>query len=397
MKNTVVYQTLIFLAIFSLYQQNNLNAQGTLYVIKEKKIPFKNKVVDIPQVYSIAGEDTANISSINEKIIKKFTLIPNAPKNEADYDAFVGELEFFKDFAGYLDIKYSYQSKSNFIEITIEGNYVEFEGKPAFEIYQIYKEETFYLDIESNELFSATGYDNEIKLKYFFEPKEYIELLSKTWVPRIEQIKKKYPDNIECEYACEDCSSSNASLHSFGYEYEIEKDSLYFSLNSVAYFRDFCYRDFCSSQLKVVCPIESITQLFKKDFDALRYSQLDRLSKIVFYKKHLENNLREARIISGKIDGKYPFLMALNIKEDENKISGHYMYTSNRRFLTLKGSLIGDKSFEVIEYLNDKSTGKFEFKYKGDVVSQYDIKHFKWHSSDGKKSYKVEVDDFEIY
>ena len=89
--------------------------------------------------------------------------------------------------------------------------------------------------------------------------------------------------------------------------------------------------------------------------------------------------------------------MALNIKKGENKINGHYMYTSNRRFLTLKGNLIGDKSFEFIEYLNDKSTGKFELEYKGDLVSQYDIKHFKWHSSDGKKSYKVKVDDFEIY
>ena len=360
-------------------------------------MPFKNKGIGIPQVYSIAGEDTVNISSINEKIIKKFTLIPNAPKNETDYDAFVSGLEFFKDSAGYLDIKYSYQSKSNFVEIIIEGNYVDFEGKPAFEIYQIYKKETFYLDIESNELFSAAGYDNEIKLKYFFEPKEYIELLSKTWVPRIEQIKKKYPDNIEYEYACDDCSSSNASLHSFGYEYEIREDSLYFSLNSVAYFRDFCYRNFCSPQLKVACPIERVTQLFKNGFDELKYSQLDRLSKIVFYKEHLENDLGETRIISGKIDGKYPFLMALNIKKGENKVNGHYMYTSNRRFLTLKGSLIGDKSFEFIEYLSDKSTGKFELEYKGDLVSQYDIKDFKWHSSDGKKSYKVKVDDFEIY
>jgi hypothetical protein len=34
---------------------------------------------------------------------------------------------------------------------------VDFEGKPAFEIYQIYKKETFYLDVESNELFSAAG------------------------------------------------------------------------------------------------------------------------------------------------------------------------------------------------------------------------------------------------
>jgi hypothetical protein len=223
MRNTVAYQTLILLAILSMYQQNNLNAQGTSYIVKEKKIPFENKVVGIPQVYSIVGEDTVNISSINEKIIKKFALIPNAPKSEMDYDAFVSELEFFKDSAGYLDIEFSYQSKSSVVEIIIEGNYVDFEGKPAFEIYQIYKKETFYLDVESNELFSAAGYDNEIKLKYFFEPKEYIELLSKTWVPRIEQIKKKYLANIEYEYACEDCSSSNASLYSFGYEVVLQK------------------------------------------------------------------------------------------------------------------------------------------------------------------------------
>ena len=86
-----------------------------------------------------------NISSINEKTIKKFTLIPNAPKNETDYDAFVSEFEFFKDFADYLDIKYSYQSRSNFVEIVIEGNYVEFEGKPAFEIYKIYKKRNILL------------------------------------------------------------------------------------------------------------------------------------------------------------------------------------------------------------------------------------------------------------
>ncbi len=394
-KNTITYHFLILMATLSLCQVNSSYAQNTPYRIQNKSISFENKAIDVPQVYSIKGENKVNVAAVNGKIIERFALIPNAPENEADYDAFVNKLKFFEDFPGYLDIKYSYKIMSDFVEINIEGNYVEFEGKPSFEIYQTYKKETFYLEIDKNRLFEASGYDNEIELKYFFEPKEYIEILSKTWVSKIEQIKKKYPEDIDYEYACEDCSSPNAYLHSFAYEHKIEGDSLYFFLNSVAYFRDFCYRNFCSPQLKVAYPIKDVTPLFKKEFDLFKYNELDRLSKIVFYKENLENNLNASRIISGKINGKYPFLMVLNI-EEENNIKGHYMYTSNHKFLELRGRLT-ETNLEIIEYLNNESTGKFQLEYKGSLKSQYDVKKFMWFSPDGNKSYEVEVEDFEIY
>lgn len=396
MKKIIVYKVLVLLTIFFLCQQNNLNAQNSSYVIKNEKLTFKNKTITVPQIYRINKEGIVNLYAINMKIFKMFEIIPNAPKNEKDYDEFVNSLEFFKDDAGYLDIKYSYEIKSDFVEINIEGNYVEFKGKPSFYIYKTYKKETFYINIDCNELFYASGYDNAIKLKYFFEPKEYLELLSNTWIPRIQQIKKKYPDDKDYEYACEDCTSSDAYLHAFNYEYEMKEDSLFFLLESVAYYRDVCYQGFCSPQLKTAYPIKYVKPLFKKNFDFSKYLQLDRLSRIVYYKEHLENNLKETKLISGKIDGKYPFLMALNIK-NKNDINGYYMYTAKHKFIELKGHIVGNKKIELIENLNNESTGKFELVYDGNLSSQYDIENFKWYSPNGNKSYEITVDDFEIY
>lgn len=396
MKNISLFKILILLTILCLCQKYQLNAQNSSYIIKTKNIAFTYKAIDVPQIYSIKGEDTLNLEAINEKIINRFAIIPNAPKNETDYDKFVGTLRFFEDFAGYLDIKYSYKIKSDYVEINIEGNYVEFEGKPAFYIYKTYNKETFYINIDNNELFYASGYGNEIKLKYFFEPKEYLELLSNTWIPRIQQIKKKYPDDIEYEYACDDCASSNAYLHPFEYEYEIKEDSLFFFLESVAYYRDFCYQKFCSPQIKIAYPTKHLTPLFKDDFDWLKYNQLDQLSKIVFYKENIENYLKESKLISGKIDGKYSFLMVLNF-ENKNNINGHYMYTSNHKFIELRGRQVGGNKIEIIEYLNNESTGKFELEYKGNITNLFEIKNFKWNSTNGKKSFDVEVEDFEIY
>lgn len=396
MKSNFVYKRLIILAVLYLCSQNNLNAQDSLYQVKIKQLAFNNKTIDVPQFYSIQRNDTVYLETINENIIKRFEIIPDAPKNEIDYDQFVGTLRFYEDYSGYLDIKYSYNIKSNFIEINIEGNYAEFEGKPMFEIFKIYKKDTFYIDIINNELFDATGYYNGIKLKYFFEPKEYLELLSKTWIPKIQEIQKKYPDNIEYEYSCDDCSSINASLHAFGYEYEIQEDSLFIFLESPAYFRDLCYRSFCSSQLEIAYPIKYAKQLFKKEFDILKFNQLNKFSRIVYYKDHLENKFKETRLISGKIDGKYPFLMALDI-DNKNNIYGYYKYTSKPDFIELRGNILGANNIELVEYVNNESTGKFEIVYKGNLTSQYEIKDFKWHSPDLKKSYKIEVDDFDIY
>lgn len=396
MNKITIYKIFTLLILFCQCQQNSVSAQDSSYIIKNKKLTFKNKTIEVPQIYRIKGEDTVGLYTINMKIINKFTLIPNAPKNEKDYDEFVNSLEFFKDYAGYLDIKYSYEIKSDFVEINIEGNYVEFEGKPSFEIYKTYKKETFYINIDSNGLFYASGYDNAIKLEYFFEPKEYLELLSNTWIPRIQQIEKKYPDDIAYEYACEDCNSSDAYLHAFSYEYEIKEDSLFFLLESVAYYRDVCYQGFCSPQLKIAYPIKYVKPLFKKDFDFSKYLQLDRLSKIVYYKEHLENKSKETKLISGKIDGKYPFLMALNIR-NKNDINGYYMYTAKHKFIELKGHIVGNKKIELIENLNNESTGKFELVYDGNLSSQYDIENFKWYSPNGNKSYEVTVDDFEVY
>ncbi|MBL3655560.1 hypothetical protein [Fulvivirga sediminis] len=215
-------------------------------------------------------------------------------------------------------------------------------------------------------------------------------------MPKLRQVKQKYPDNIEYEYACEDCSSSNAYLSLFDYQYKFENDSLFFYLKSGEYFRDLCYQNFCAPQLKVAYPLTSVIPLFKKDFDWEKYKDLDRISQIAWYMRSLENPVKRSILISGRIDGQYSFLMTLDL-EDEDEIKGVYMYTSNGKFLELKGHGIEPRNVEVFEYLNGKSTGKFKLKYEGTLESAYDIKRFEWYSADGKKSYKVEVDAFDIY
>lgn len=388
------WNVLTLQALFCLGLSTNLIAQDSKYIIKSKDFPLENKTIGVPQIYSTKGEETVNLKALNEKIIERINIISCAPKSDIDYERFVGSLHFFEDFAGYLDIKYTYALAGNFAEINIEGNYAEFEGKPAFEIYQIYKKETFYIDISNGEIFDSSGFDNKILLKYFFEPKGFLELLSNTWIPRIREIQKKYPD-MEYEYTCEDCSSPNAYMHPFDFEWEFKKDSLYFSLKSVAYFRDYCFQSFCSPQFTVGYPTKNLTPWLRKNFDFKQYNDLDRLSRIVFYKENLEKSLKESRLISGRIDGKYPFLMVLSLVN--NEVSGNYMYTSNRKFLELRGFFSDVKKIDIYEYLNNELTGKFTLEFKGDLTSEFDVKSFRWYSPDGKKSYEVKVDDFEIY
>ncbi|MEQ8809367.1 MAG: hypothetical protein RIE59_09895, partial [Imperialibacter sp.] len=180
---------------------------GEAYVVKEQTVAFENKTIKVPQVYSVIQDDTAGLKKVNDKIVERFNLIPNAPATSEDYEDFVGTLQFFEDQAGYLDIKYAYTMKDDFLEIVIEGDYAEFEGNPLFEIFQTYKKETFYVDLNNREVFDAIGYENAIKLRNYFEPEDYLKLLCATWVPKIGEVKKKCPDDREYEAACEDCSS----------------------------------------------------------------------------------------------------------------------------------------------------------------------------------------------
>ena len=168
---------------------------GEAYLVKEKAVAFENKTIKVPQVYSVIQGDTTNMKEVNEKIIERFNLIPNAPANREDFEDFVGSLQFFEDQAGYLDIIYTHTLRDNFLEIAIEGDYAEFEGNPLFEIFQTYKKETFYVDLINSEVFDAIGYESAIKLRNYFEPEDYLKLLCATWVPKIREVKKRYPDD----------------------------------------------------------------------------------------------------------------------------------------------------------------------------------------------------------
>jgi hypothetical protein len=370
---------------------------GEAYIVKEQMVAFENKTIKIPQVYSTIPNDTNSLKKVNDKIIERFNLIPNAPANREEFEDFVGTLQFFEDQAGYLDITYAYTMKDDFLEIVLEGDYAEFEGKPLFEIFQTYKKETFYVDLVNREVFDAVGYENDIKLRNYFEPEDYLKLLCATWVPRIGEVKKKYPDDKEYELACEDCSSNNAFLRPFTFEYELEADGLTFSLNRPAYYRNVCFQSFCSPQLTLRYPIEEVAPLFKSSFDFSDYMRLDdNLSKVIFYKKTLEEERSNTKLISGRVNDKYPFLMEFAI-DPSGDVSGHYMYTSKCQLLEIRGKVKVDGKIELSEWLNNEVTGHFLIAYVKDMANEYQIKQFDWYSPDKSKSYHVVVDDFEIY
>ncbi|MBL3655561.1 hypothetical protein [Fulvivirga sediminis] len=180
MKCIPIYKFLACLIIVLLHQQNILMAQKASYAIKEENIQLANKTVVIPQIYKINEVDTIKMKALNDKVISRFNIIHNTPNNEADYEEFVNNLDFFEDSAGFLDANFAYKIEGDLVEINIEGNYADFQGKPLFEIDLTYNQETFYVDLKNSEILNASGYNVEIKLKYFFNPKAYLELLSKT-------------------------------------------------------------------------------------------------------------------------------------------------------------------------------------------------------------------------
>ena len=186
-------------------------------------------------------------------------------------------------------------------------------------------------------------------------------------------------------------------MHAFTFEYKVDSESLTFSLHGEAYYRNMCFQSFCSPQLTLKYPMEEVAPLFKSSFDFNDYIHLDdNLSKVIYYKKNLEEQRRNTKLISGRVNDKYPFLMEFTI-DPSGDVSGHYMYTSKCQLLELRGKVMGNGKIELSELLSNEVTGHFLISYVKDMASEYELKQFDWYSPDKSKSYHVVVDDFEIY
>ena len=104
----------------------------------------------------------------------------------------------------------------------------------------------------------------------------------------------------------------------------------------------------------------------------------------------LKHNTPNNIFLFGKIAGKYPFKMGINISDEgyETEINGSYTYDSDpNKLITLKG-FKSNNNLEINEFFNSKLTGHFSLKLgnKGNVVSGT------WTNADGTKTYDIEFE-----
>jgi len=120
------------------------------------------------------------------------------------------------------------------------------------------------------------------------------------------------------------------------------------------------------------------------------------------YRKSVQTEIPNNIFILGKIDGKYPFSMAINFAKDSKQVSGFYYYNDSQTFekIMLNGEY-NDKGFNMQETVDNKVTGHFSFTWsneyspKGYLVSYMDnISQYlsgSWAKPDHSKIFDVEI------
>lgn len=316
----------------------------TFSQIKVEKVELTETVDNryvskLPKLTSESEEKIQVVNKINAFILDRFMV--------ESFDQ--SELEEFR----WYDLDFIHEVKEGILYIQFGGEY--------YGAYPNYVEEELFFDLNTGEQLS----NSDIPFQALFSLYGYLDFMNKFW---LKKAKPAFIEAIECADYEPYCSYYDI------YSYSINNDNINISLADDCYAR---VSRACSPGVSLTLPLDSIKAYLSKEGNQIifadSYTSKKGIDKFL-YNKSTNEKIPNNTYFFGKIDGKYPFSMALNFEKGSDNVSGYYYYDRKLEKLKLKGKK-DDSKITLKESLNDVETGSFLMNlsksYVGDAYSIY--------------------------
>lgn len=304
---------------------------------------------EIPKVRDVSNANSKAVEKMNDQILDRFML------NSFDPDD-------IEDFRWY-DVKCSSEIKGDILYIWFKGDY--------YGAYSNYVEDEFYFDIQSGELLTL----NVIPFQALFTLTGYFDFLNKYW---LNGVKPEFETAMDCAESPPYCSYYDI------YNYTVDNGKLTLSLTND------CYPHVvraCSPIYEISVDVDSVKEYLNEPGKYI-LMESDYFSKSAIEKfienRNLKNKIPDNLYLFGKIDGKYPFSMALNRNKSQGELSGYYYYDHKMRPIAINGQE-KEGLITLTETVDGKTTGQFALK----VSKDYQSKGFFLYDPNGNDTYLV--------
>ena len=362
MKQTLIALLILFIQVISLAQ------------IRVEKAALRETVdsaylSNIPMLISNQKEDQKVVKLINDQILDRF-MIKSFKQNE---------LEEFRWYG----VDFIHEIKDGILYIYFGGEY--------YGAYPNSIEEELFFDLNTGK--ELNNYD--IKFAALFSLEGYLDFMNKYW---LKVAKPAFAEAIECAEYEPYCSYYSIN------DYFTKKDHL------VVYLTEDCYAHVsrgCSPDVSLSVPLDSIENYLSKEGKQIiltdSYTSKKGVDKYL-YNKRIRKMLPNDMFVFGKVDGKYPFSMALNANKKSGEFSGYYYYDRKKEKIEIHGYYQKENIIILNEFVDGKSTGSFKLQlsqsYVNNAISihlpddnSYYIKG-QWYNPDKTKTFKLELNHF---
>lgn len=303
----------------------------------------------LPKLISESKEKKPIVSKINAFILDRF-MIESFNQNE---------LEEFR----WYDVDFNYEIKEDILFIDFSGEY--------YGAYPNYVEEELFFDLKNGEQLS----NMDIPFQALFSLHGYLDFMNKYW---LKKAKPAFNEAIECADYEPYCSYYDI------YDYSINHNKLSISLADDCYAR---VSRACSPRVSLTLPLDSIKTYLNNEGNKLLFTDSYTSKKGIdkfLYNRSIIKSLPINTYLFGKIDGKYPFSMALNFKKNSQNISGYYYYDRKLEKLKLIGSKESENNIRLQESLDNVETGSFFMELSSSYVKDA---FYIYHPDEGKDMY----------
>ena len=326
----------------------------------------------IPKLVDKANSHNEAVAKINKQILDIFML--ESYKQE--------ELSEFRWY------EVNFQS-----EIQKDIAYIAF----AAEYYGAYVSQVsdkLFFDLKTGELLDPL----DIPFQALFRIDSYFDFISKYWLDDV---------NLELD-AAKSCSGVQPSCSPYDINYSgyfEDELALQITLDSN------CFNHALQACSPVVSKIITVAELepylnsfaiglFKNSYFEPNNTEIDKY----LYKRSKLDNIPNNIFIFGKIDGQYPFSMAINLAKNSNKISGYYYYDNNpnHEALILQGEY-NEAGFKLQESVDNETTGDFIFTWSNEYSPDSYLASYlngeslylsgSWANPDKSKEFELEITD----
>jgi hypothetical protein len=340
---------LCLLLISSLLAQDRNNYQN----IKLERIPSGK--IFIPRLIDTTGSMKTVLDKINGSILKEFEIDSYEDTAERPWD----EIE--------MSIKTGNNKILVSITATLDGSVTGFGQQVS---------EALYFDLTNGNRINAPEFVSALS---YFSTDGYLKFLKDYNI--IEAYNIAVKEAIECAEG----TAPNCHLHELEFRFLDDKVSVYMDQYE------------CYPRWGYACLFSTGAELKVEDFLKYLNKETKEYFKLVSEDRTFEVlekrgtlNAPKNLALFGKMNGKYPFSMMINVQG--KNVSGHYYYNSKKELIELTGKIDNGKLI-LKEYVGGNHTGTFVIE----KPESFNEKIY-WESVDRKKRFDITVDsEYSLY